>query len=133
MKKNLLIAELMTIVTTVLFGLIYPLIITGLAQLFMKDKANGQLINAFGATNLIMANINVYDPKIQALIASLKIPSNALPLFITTQTYLSSSNGTSGCCIGGYHSVSSSGQPYSSATYITTSGAFCTAARLSPS
>jgi len=85
---------------------------------------NGKLINAFGATDLIMANINTYDPKITALIKSLSIPSNALPLFITTQTYLSSSNGTSGCCIGGYHSVSSSGQPYSSATYITTSGAF---------
>jgi K+-transporting ATPase ATPase C chain len=44
MKKNLLIAILMTVVTTILFGLVYPLIITGLAQLFMKDKANGQLI-----------------------------------------------------------------------------------------
>jgi potassium-transporting ATPase KdpC subunit len=44
MKKNLLISVLMTIVTTVLFGLIYPLVVTGLAQLFMKDKANGQLI-----------------------------------------------------------------------------------------
>jgi K+-transporting ATPase ATPase C chain len=44
MKKNWLIAVLMTIVTTVLFGLIYPLVVTGLAQLFMKDKANGQLI-----------------------------------------------------------------------------------------
>ncbi len=44
MKKNLLTAVLMTIVTTVLFGFIYPLVVTGLAQLFMKDKANGQLI-----------------------------------------------------------------------------------------
>ena len=44
MKKNLLIAVLMTVATTVLFGLIYPLVITGLAQLLMKDKANGQLI-----------------------------------------------------------------------------------------
>jgi K+-transporting ATPase ATPase C chain len=44
MKKNLLIAVLMTVATTVLFGLIYPLAVTGLAQLFMKDKANGQLI-----------------------------------------------------------------------------------------
>jgi potassium-transporting ATPase KdpC subunit len=44
MKKNLLISVLMTLVTTVLFGLIYPLVVTGLAQLFMKDKANGQLI-----------------------------------------------------------------------------------------
>jgi hypothetical protein len=94
-------------------------------QTITIPKANGQLINAFGAKNLIMANINVYDPKIQALIASLKIPSNALPLFITTQTYLASGNTTAGCCIGGYHSTSNAlGQPYSSATYITTSGAF---------
>jgi potassium-transporting ATPase KdpC subunit len=44
MKKNLLISILMTIVTTILLGIIYPLVITGLAQLFFKDKANGQLI-----------------------------------------------------------------------------------------
>jgi hypothetical protein len=84
---------------------------------------NGKLINAFGATNLIMANINTYDPKITALISALGIPSNALPQFITTQVYLSSTNSTSGCCIGGYHSTSG-GQPYSDASYITTVGAF---------
>ena len=44
MKKNLIISILMTIVTTVLLGLIYPLIVTGLAQLIFHDKANGQLI-----------------------------------------------------------------------------------------
>jgi potassium-transporting ATPase KdpC subunit len=44
MKKNLLIAFLMTIVTTILLGIIYPLVVTGLAQVFFKDKANGQLI-----------------------------------------------------------------------------------------
>jgi potassium-transporting ATPase KdpC subunit len=44
MKKNALIALLMTIATTLLLGIIYPLVITGLAQLFFKDKANGQLI-----------------------------------------------------------------------------------------
>lgn len=48
MKKNLLISVLMTIVTTVLLGIIYPLVITGLAQLFFKDKANGQLIRQNG-------------------------------------------------------------------------------------
>jgi len=42
--KNLLTAILMTIVTTVLFGLIYPLAVTGIAQLVFTDKANGQLI-----------------------------------------------------------------------------------------
>lgn len=44
MKKNLLIAFLMTIVTTVLLGLIYPLVVTGLAQVIFPQKANGQLI-----------------------------------------------------------------------------------------
>jgi potassium-transporting ATPase KdpC subunit len=44
MKKNLITSVLMTIATTVLLGIVYPLVITGLAQLFFKDKANGQLI-----------------------------------------------------------------------------------------
>ena len=44
MKKNLLTAVWFTLVTTVMFGLIYPLGITGLAQLFFRDRANGQLI-----------------------------------------------------------------------------------------
>ncbi|HEU5236765.1 MAG TPA: potassium-transporting ATPase subunit KdpC [Pyrinomonadaceae bacterium] len=42
--KNLVSAILMTIVTTVLFGLIYPLAVTGIAQLAFPEKANGQLI-----------------------------------------------------------------------------------------
>jgi len=48
MKKNLLISFSMTIATTVLFGLIYPLIVTGLAQLIFPHKANGQLIEKDG-------------------------------------------------------------------------------------
>lgn len=46
--KNLLIAVLMTIVTTILLGLIYPLVVTGLAQVIFPDKANGQLIQRNG-------------------------------------------------------------------------------------
>ncbi len=42
--KNLITAILMTIVTTILLGLIYPLVVTGLAQVIFPDKANGQLI-----------------------------------------------------------------------------------------
>ena len=42
--KNLLTAILMTIVTTILFGLVYPLMVTGIAQVIFPDKANGQLI-----------------------------------------------------------------------------------------
>jgi K+-transporting ATPase ATPase C chain len=48
MKKNLLIAVWFTLVTTVMFGLIYPLGITGLAQIFFHDRANGQLIEKDG-------------------------------------------------------------------------------------
>jgi len=44
MKKNLITAILMTAVTTALLGLIYPLAITALAQMFFPDKANGQII-----------------------------------------------------------------------------------------
>lgn len=50
MKRNLITAVLMTIVTTVLLGIIYPLAVTALAQLFFHDKANGQLISRDGAT-----------------------------------------------------------------------------------
>jgi len=42
--KNLLTAVLMTIVTTVLLGLVYPLVVTGLAQVIFPEQANGQLI-----------------------------------------------------------------------------------------
>jgi len=48
MKKNLLTAFLMTIATTILLGIIYPLVITGLAQIFFRDKANGQIITRNG-------------------------------------------------------------------------------------
>ena len=41
MKRNLITSVLMTIATTILLGIIYPLVVTGLAQLFFKDKANG--------------------------------------------------------------------------------------------
>lgn len=44
MKQNLRIAILMTLVTTVLFGLLYPLAVTGLGQLFFPTQANGGLI-----------------------------------------------------------------------------------------
>ena len=43
MKKNLVTAFLMTIATTVLLGIIYPLVVTAVAQLLFKDKANGQI------------------------------------------------------------------------------------------
>ena len=46
--RNLIAAVLMTIVTTVLLGVVYPLAVTGLAQVVFPDKANGQLIERNG-------------------------------------------------------------------------------------
>jgi len=48
MKRNLIIAVLMTVVTTVLLGIVYPLVLTGIAQFLFPDKANGQLIRRNG-------------------------------------------------------------------------------------
>jgi K+-transporting ATPase ATPase C chain len=48
MKKNLLISLWFTMVTTVMFGLIYPLVVTGLSQLLFPGKANGQLLERNG-------------------------------------------------------------------------------------
>jgi K+-transporting ATPase ATPase C chain len=48
MKENMRIAILMTVVTTVVFGLVYPLAVTGLGQLFFPAKANGQLVEKGG-------------------------------------------------------------------------------------
>jgi potassium-transporting ATPase KdpC subunit len=47
-EKNLLISVWMTIVTTILLGIIYPLVVTGLAQLIFPHRANGELIQKDG-------------------------------------------------------------------------------------
>ena len=48
MRRNLITAILYTLVTTVIFGLVYPFVVTGVAQVFFKDKANGQLLRQNG-------------------------------------------------------------------------------------
>jgi len=44
MKKQLIVALLFTVVTTVLFGVIYPLGVTWLSHMLFAEKANGSLI-----------------------------------------------------------------------------------------
>lgn len=48
MMKNMLRALLALVVLSVLTGVIYPLVITGIAQVGMKDKADGSLIEVDG-------------------------------------------------------------------------------------
>jgi potassium-transporting ATPase KdpC subunit len=61
MKKNFITAILFTLVTTVLFGVLYPLAVTGLAQALFRDKADGQLIKVDGkvvGSRIIGQNFN---------------------------------------------------------------------------
>jgi potassium-transporting ATPase KdpC subunit len=44
MKKHIITACLYTVVTGVLLGLVYPLLIAGIAKVAFRDKADGQLI-----------------------------------------------------------------------------------------
>jgi K+-transporting ATPase ATPase C chain len=48
MKKNLIVAVRMTIATTILLGIIYPLVVTAIAQVMFPNQANGQLIRRDG-------------------------------------------------------------------------------------
>lgn len=48
MKRNLLISVWFTLATTVLLGIVYPLIVTGLAQALFSREANGELIHEGG-------------------------------------------------------------------------------------
>jgi len=48
MKRNLLISIWFTLATTVLLGIVYPLVVTALAQLMFPRQANGGLIQVGG-------------------------------------------------------------------------------------
>ena len=48
MKKNLIISLWFTGLTTIIFGILYPLAVTGISQLFFSRQANGQLLERNG-------------------------------------------------------------------------------------
>jgi hypothetical protein len=84
---------------------------------------DGKVSTEFGIT-VGTADINWFDGKIQAILSrNTQIQPNTLPIFITSNVYLTEG----GCCIGGYHSSfgsSSAPQAYAHFTYITTPGIF---------
>lgn len=48
MKQQLKIAFWMTVVTTIFFGIVYPLVVTAVAQVFFPAQANGEIISQNG-------------------------------------------------------------------------------------
>ena len=48
MRSTLITAIRYTLVTTILLGVVYPLVVTGIAQITMRNKADGQLISRNG-------------------------------------------------------------------------------------
>jgi K+-transporting ATPase ATPase C chain len=47
-RRQLITGLLMTVVLTVLLGLIYPLVVTGISQAFMQSRANGSFVKENG-------------------------------------------------------------------------------------
>ena len=86
-------------------------------------------VNPFGTGTIGTMEIDVFDQKIQGLLSnfSTEITPDTLPLFLTTDIYLTEGTSHEVCCIGGYHSAlgsQPSGQTYAYATYATEPGVF---------
>jgi K+-transporting ATPase ATPase C chain len=57
MKKNLLTAIWMTVATTVLFGILYPLAVTGLAHVIFPRQASGEMLHASAGGDVIGSSL----------------------------------------------------------------------------
>jgi len=103
---------------------------TVLPEVTIKVKPGLGLVetNPFGTQPIGTMEIDVFDQHIQSLVKNLpQITPNTLPLFVTTNVYLTEGSGVEVCCIGGYHSAIGSqpnGQTYAYATYATEPGVF---------
>lgn len=64
MKKNLRISLLMTPMTTVLLGIIYPWVVTVLAQWWFPRRANGELIRRGVESGINSDRAAVYTARI---------------------------------------------------------------------
>ncbi|MGH6887714.1 MAG: hypothetical protein ACREHF_00705 [Rhizomicrobium sp.] len=86
--------------------------------------SNCVINNPFGSGIVGTYDINSFDNQLQTFLSKIKdVNPGVLPLFISYDVYLTSG----GCCIGGYHSANGgqpTGQTYSYATYVDSTGAF---------
>jgi hypothetical protein len=92
-------------------------------QTLSPSSSFGKTGNVFGFTAGLV-DINWFDAQVPGLITRLGIPTNAFPIFLTYDVYLTQGGG---CCIGGYHSSEgsvSNPQSYAHATYVDHAGAF---------
>jgi hypothetical protein len=85
----------------------------------LKVPAGDGGTGTYFGVQVVTADINWFDGQIQTLIKKFNVPGTALPIFLTTQTYLTSG----GCCIGGYHDFNGT-NTYAMFTYIQKSGVF---------
>jgi hypothetical protein len=87
-------------------------------QTITVHKSDGFFVSYFGGVNLIADNITGFDRQLLSYIKQLHIPSNALPVFLTTQTYLTYAHNIEACCYAYYRSLTPAGQPFVWASFI---------------
>ena len=100
MRRQILPSILVVLVFTVIFGAAYPLVVTGIAQAFFKNKADGQLISSNG--KLVGSK----------LIGQAFVDSNGNPIPKYFQSRPSAASGASGKTSNGYDATLSSGSNY---------------------
>jgi K+-transporting ATPase ATPase C chain len=100
MRRQLLPAVISMVLFTVLFGLVFPLVVTGVGQLAFHDKAEGSIVEQNGK-------------KIgSSLIGQAFTDAKGKPLPQYFQSRPSAAVGASGDTVAGYDPTSSSGSNY---------------------
>jgi K+-transporting ATPase ATPase C chain len=91
LRRQLITGLLMTIVMTVLLGLLYPLVVTGVAQVTMSKRANGSLVKVNGkVVGSSLLGQNFTDSK-----------GNALPQYFQPRPSAAGDNGYDAMASGG--------------------------------
>ncbi len=100
MRRQILPSILVVLVFTLIFGVAYPAVVTGIAQAFFKDKADGQLISRNG--RLVGSK----------LIGQAFVDKNGNPIPKYFQSRPSAASGANATTTNGYDPTLSSGSNY---------------------